>query len=39
LGFEQVNASALGSEIGFETDEDERGVWAEMEDLWIPLRL
>jgi hypothetical protein len=37
LGLEEVNAGAFCSEVRLETDEDERGLWAEMKDLGIPL--
>ena len=38
LGFEEVDTGALRSKIGFETDEDERGCGAEVEDFRIPLQ-
>lgn len=39
LGLEEVDTGALGAEIGLETNEHEGGVWAEMEDFGVPLRL
>lgn len=39
LGLEEVDAGALGAQVGLETDEDEGGVGAEMEDFGVPLRL
>ena len=37
LGLEKVDACLLLAEIRFETNKNERGRWAEMEDLGIPL--
>ena len=37
LGFKKVDAGTFISEVGLETNEDERGGWAEMEDFGIPL--
>ena len=37
LAFEEVDAGALGAQVGFEANEDERGCGAEMEDFGIPL--
>ena len=39
LGLEEVDAGALGAEVGLETDEHEGGVGAEMEDFGVPLGL
>lgn len=37
LGLEQVDAGALGAEVGFEADEHEGCVRAEVEDFGVPL--
>jgi hypothetical protein len=37
LGFEELDAGSLSSEVGFEAHEDERGIGAEMGDFRIPL--
>lgn len=37
MGLEEVDACALGAEVGFESDEDEGGVGAEVEDFGVPL--
>ena len=37
LGLEEVDTGALVSEIRLEATEDEWGVWAEMQDLGVPL--
>lgn len=39
MGLEEVDAGAFGAEVGFETDEDEGGVGAEVEDFGVPLGL
>ena len=39
LGFEEVDAHALGSEVGLEADEHEWRSGAEMEDFGVPLCL
>lgn len=39
LRLEEVDAGALGAEVGLETDEHEGGVRAEMEDFGVPLSL
>ena len=39
LGFEEVDAGALGAQVGFEANEDERGCGAEMENFGIPLHM
>jgi hypothetical protein len=37
LGLENINACPFGAEIGFQADEDQRCVWAEVKNLGIPL--
>ncbi len=37
LGLEEVYAGSFCSEVGFETNEDERGCGAEVEDFGVPL--
>ena len=39
MGLEEIDAGAFGAEVGFETDEHEGCVGAEMEDFGVPLRL
>ena len=37
MGFEEIDADALGAEVRFEADENERGRRAEVEDFRVPL--
>jgi hypothetical protein len=39
LGFEKIDACTFGAEIGFQANEDERRVRAEMKDFRIPLNI
>ena len=39
LGFEEFDAGALGAQIGFEANEDERRCGAEMKNFGIPLHM
>jgi hypothetical protein len=37
LCLEEFNACSLGAEVGLQAHQDDRGGWAEMKDLGIPL--
>lgn len=39
LRFEKVDACSLGAEVGLQANEDERRVWAKVQDLGVPLAM